>query len=94
VGIDLGDQEDLVAAPGDGLRHHLLRAALGVHLGRVDQRHAEVEAEPQRRRFPRAVGAAFPHLPGALAERWHPHAIRQTDHRHGIAPVQTLSSAA
>ena len=45
--------------------------AVAVHLGRVDQGHAEIEAEPQRRDL---VGGAAPvvaHVPGALAERRH-----------------------
>jgi hypothetical protein len=49
VGIDFADQEHLVAAAGDRLAHHFLGAALAVHLGGVDQRHAEVQAQAQRR---------------------------------------------
>ena len=59
VRIDLADQEHLVAPPGDRLADHLLGAALAVHLGGVDQRHAEVDARaaapptsgPRRRRL-------------------------------------------
>ena len=39
----------LVAPAGDRLADDLLGAAVAVHLGGVDQRHAEIDAEPQRR---------------------------------------------
>ena len=55
VGQHLGDDEGLLAAAGDGLAHHFLGAAAAVHLGGVDQRHAEIEAEAEGRRL---VGAA------------------------------------
>ena len=42
----------------------------------------EVEAEPQRRRLARPVGAALPHMPGALAEGRDLRAIRQPHKRH------------
>jgi len=48
VRVDLADQEDLVAAPGDRLADDLLGAALAVHLGGVDQRHAAFDAAAQR----------------------------------------------
>src|SRR6266568_4792483 len=37
---DLGDQEDLIAAPADGLGNYLLGSAGSVHLGGVDMVHA------------------------------------------------------
>ena len=40
AGHDLGDEEDLVAPPSDGLAGHSLGVA--VHLGGVDVGHAEV----------------------------------------------------
>src|SRR6185437_6637511 len=47
VRVDLADQEDLVAAAGDDLADHFLGAALAIHLGGIDQRHAEGEPEPR-----------------------------------------------
>jgi len=44
----LGDEEDLVAAPADRLRHQLFGGAGAVHLGGIDVRQAEVEAASQR----------------------------------------------
>src|SRR5215471_12858177 len=32
----------------DGLSHYPLGFAVAIHLGRVDQRHAEIDAEPER----------------------------------------------
>src|SRR5262249_13727463 len=45
----LADDEDLLAAALDGFGHDLLGTAIAIHLRGVDQRHAEVEAEPERR---------------------------------------------
>ena len=44
----LGDQEDLVAAPLNRLRNHLLHDAVAVELGGVDVGHAELDAPAQR----------------------------------------------
>src|SRR5262249_34528607 len=49
VRIDFADDEGLVAAAGEGLADQLLDGALAVHLGRIDERQPEIEAEPQRR---------------------------------------------
>jgi hypothetical protein len=68
VRVDLADQVDLVAAAGDRLAHHFLGAALAVHLGRVDQGHAEFHAEAQGGHLGLAGGGVFAHVPGALAE--------------------------
>ena len=69
LGQDLADQEDLVPAPRDRLGDHALGAARAVHLGGVDQGHAEVEAEAERSCFRRRLPPALAHVPGALAER-------------------------
>ena len=58
VRVDLADDEDLVAAPGDGFAHHLLGAAFAVHLGGVDEAHAEVEPESKRRHLCLALALA------------------------------------
>src|SRR5262249_27763391 len=44
----LAHDEDLFAAAFDGLSHYPLGFAVAIHLGRVDQRHAEIDAEPER----------------------------------------------
>ncbi len=43
VGIDLADQEHLIAPPLDRLADDFLRAAFAIHFGGIDQRHAEIE---------------------------------------------------
>ena len=48
-----------------------LGAAAGIHLRRVDQRHAEIDAELQRRDLIGVAALVLAHLPGALAERRH-----------------------
>ena len=44
---DLADEEDLITMIGDGLADELLRGAIAVHLGGVDQCHAQVEPEAE-----------------------------------------------
>jgi len=68
VRIHLADHEGPVALAGDRLRHHLLGAAVAVHLGGVDQRHAQVEAEAQRGGLVLGAALALTHPPGALAD--------------------------
>src|SRR5882724_252077 len=66
LGQHLGDEEDLVAPPGDRLADQLLDAAGAVHLRRVDVRHAGVEPGAERRRAPVAL-----HVPRPLADDGH-----------------------
>jgi len=44
LGLDLADDEAVVAAPFDRLGNDLLGTAFRVKLGRVDQGHAEIES--------------------------------------------------
>jgi hypothetical protein len=62
----LGDDKALIAASLDGLRHDHL--GLAIELGRVDQRHAEIEPELQRRDLLFSPPRALAHAPSALAE--------------------------
>ena len=62
------DDEHLITDSGSGLGDNLFRAAGGVHLGSVDQGHAQIDAQTQRIGFPRRVGAAFTHVPGPLPQ--------------------------
>ena len=48
-GIDLADEERIVAAPGHGHADEPLGRAVGVARRGVDQAHPEVEPEPERR---------------------------------------------
>ena len=47
----LADDEHLVAATCDGFGHDPLGFAVAIHLGGIDQRHAEVEPELERCHF-------------------------------------------
>ena len=64
----LADQEHLRTASADGLAHDLFRAAVRVHLGRVDERHPEVEPQAKRGNLRCAPPAIFSHSPRPLAE--------------------------
>src|SRR5215207_7884188 len=85
VGVDLADQERPVAQTLNGLPDDLLGAALGVHLGRVDERQAELDAEPKGGDLSRALPGALAHGPGALSECGNRFSGRQQDGSgHGI----------
>ena len=66
--IHLTDNENPVPPPLHHLGHHLFGAALGVHLGGVDQRHAEIETQTQRSHLARRLGLALAHVPGAQTQ--------------------------
>src|ERR1700674_3131519 len=65
VGIELAHDEDRIAPAADRLAHHALGASLSVHLGGVDEVHAQVKAKAQRRHLRGALGCVLPHVPGA-----------------------------
>src|SRR6185369_3366392 len=77
VGKHLADDEDLVAASFDGFADDFLGAAIAVHLGSVDQRHADLETKLDRGHFLPAFARVLAHAPGALAELGHDPAGRQ-----------------
>ena len=64
LGKDLGDQENLIAAPGYRLGHHFLGGARSVHLRGIDMRHPQIKAETQSGDRACAV-VTFP-VPGSL----------------------------
>ena len=67
--IDFGDQEHLLALPGDGLADHALGGAVAVHLGGVDQGHAKLDPEADGGDFLFRRSRPFADLPGPLAQR-------------------------
>jgi hypothetical protein len=91
VRIDLRNNIGAVSPAFDGLCDHLFRAALTVHLGCVDQRHAEIQAEAQRIRFGLGLTVVLAHVPRAEAEGRHRHAIFQGYRTHRGAPLERRS---
>ena len=79
VRIDLADEEDVIAPPGNGLAYQRFREAFAVHLGRVDQPQTQVEAQAQRGDFFGAGGTVVAHVPGAHAECRDAFAVGQSD---------------
>ena len=61
VRIHLAYYKEIVTPAGHRLRHDFLGAAVAVHLGRVDERHPELESQRKRCAFPpRRVPCARP----------------------------------
>jgi len=81
---DLAHQEDLVAASGDRLADQLFGRAGAIHLGCVDQEHAEVDTEAQRRDLLRSRPPAFAQIPGALPEHRNRLALGELGYADGI----------
>jgi hypothetical protein len=76
-GQHLADEEDLLAPARDRRPDDFLRPAVAVHFRGVDQRHAEIETQPQRRDLLAAPPAVLAHRPGAPPERRHALAARK-----------------
>ena len=68
-GSTLLTMNSLSRRPCDGLGDDLLGAAVAVHLGGVDQSHAELDAEPHRGCLLGGAAAVLAHVPGARGRR-------------------------
>jgi hypothetical protein len=66
----LGDQEYVVAPAGNHATNQLLRVAVAVYFGGVDQRHPERNAGAQRIFFFSCRMSSLAEMPRALTERW------------------------
>src|SRR5437868_3920885 len=71
LGIELRHHEYLIAASLDRLADNPLRASVGVHLGGVDEPHAELDAGAQSGDLVLSLALAFAHPPCALPEDGH-----------------------
>ena len=75
----LADQEYLRPPAGYRFTDHLLRSTFAVHLGGVDERHAQVEPQTQGGNLFPAPVVPFAHTPRALTENRDGLARRQRD---------------
>ncbi len=89
--IELAHQEDLFAAARDRLADDPFGAAVGVHLGGVDERHAEIEPGPERGDLTPPVRAVLAHAVGALAEDRHGLAAGKPRRGHRLHPTGRAS---
>jgi hypothetical protein len=64
----LADQEDLRPAAGDCCSDDFFRAAVPVHFGGVDERHAEIDPETQGGNLASATAPIFPDAPRPLPQ--------------------------
>jgi len=83
VGIDLADQEYLVATAGDGLGRHLFRTAFAIHLGGVDEGEPEVETGAQSLHLVLPLAGPLAHAPRAETEGRYFLAGCESDGLHG-----------
>ena len=85
-GVHLGDQiqRGPVHAP-DGAADQMLRCALAVHFGGVDQVHACLHARLQRLALPGGGGGIFAQIPGSLADAAHRPAVFRNEF-HACCP--------
>jgi hypothetical protein len=67
--IDLADQETGIASAAQRLANNLLGSTLPVHLGGIDQRHAELQAKLKGADLAGALIPVFTHEPSALTQR-------------------------
>ena len=65
---DLRNEKHFVTSPADRICNYLFGAAVAVHLGGVDQRHAQIQSELQGCDFLGVLAAIFSHSPGTLAQ--------------------------
>ncbi len=76
MGIHLCHDKYTLALTFDRIGHNLFCAAFAVHFCGIDQAHAEINAQTQRRHFVRVCAFLFAHAPGALTQHGHALTIR------------------
>src|SRR5579875_2691118 len=64
----LADEEDILAAAGNCLTDKFFGSSITVHLSRVDQAHAEIEASAQGGNLVRTASCGFSQIPRALPQ--------------------------
>jgi hypothetical protein len=67
LGQNLADKKHLITSAADGLANQFLRTAIGIHFRRVDQGHAQIQAEAQGGDFLLPASRAFGEVPSTLA---------------------------
>jgi hypothetical protein len=86
--IHLGDNEHAFALTLDCVSHDFFSAAFAIHLGSIDQCHAQLDSEPQRSDFILMRSRILAHAPGALTQYGHAFAIGKGDGFHFVRPAR------
>src|SRR5437667_10755657 len=73
--IHFGNNEHAIALTLDCVGHDFFRAAFAVHFGGIDQRHTELDSEPQCGHFILVRPRVLAHAPGALTQHGYGFAI-------------------
>lgn len=76
------DQEHFVAQAGNSLADQRLTGTVPVHLGRVDQRHAKLNAGAKRGDLLAPAILLLAHHPRALSQTWHRFTAGQINGAH------------
>jgi hypothetical protein len=75
-------QKNLIAPPGNCFRDQFLGGAVAIHLGGIDQRHAEIEPGAQRLELVGPPRTLLAELPGPLTKNRDGVAFRQRNRGH------------
>jgi hypothetical protein len=78
---------------GDGLADDLLRAAIAIHLRRVDQAVAHAQGGAHGGHLGRTARRVLAQAPGAQAEHGHRRSRRQVDGLHSVHALDDASCA-
>src|SRR5437867_13029788 len=73
--INLRNNEDAIALTLDCIGHNFFRAAFAIHLGGIDQCHAQLDSEAQCGDLILVRSYILAHAPGALTQYWNALAI-------------------
>ena len=91
--IHFGNNEHAIALILDCIGHNFFRAAFAVHLGGIDQRHAEVDSKSQGSDFIVVRLLVLAHAPGALTQHGYAFAIMNRNNFHLMLACQAVALA-
>jgi hypothetical protein len=88
--INLRNNEHAIALTLDCISHDFFRAAVAIHLGGINQCHAEFDSEPQSGDFVLVRSLALAHAPRALTQYGYAFAIREGNCLHFVFMLMLL----
>src|SRR5436305_8872027 len=80
--IHFGDNKHAIALILDCIRYDFFRTAFAIHLGGIDQCHAQLDSEPQCGDLILVRSCILAHAPGTLTQYWNALAIGKRSEEH------------